>query len=72
MGALEPCMRDLERMKTYLARGPAGVDVERTKIFWRGDRLEWILARGYHGWLLGEIERGRVLWPGLGIPGAPG
>lgn len=68
MRELAPCKADLERMKNYLAQGPAGIDVERSKIFWRGDRLEWMLARGYHAWLHNEIEQGRVLWPGLAIP----
>jgi hypothetical protein len=68
MRALDICKADLDRLKSYLAQGPAGIDVERTKIFWRGDRLEWILARGYHRWLLREIEDGRVIWPGLAIP----
>jgi glutathione S-transferase len=68
MRGLDVCKADLDRTKSYLAQGPEGLDVERTKIFWRGDRLEWILARGHHRWLLGEIEAGRVLWPGLGIP----
>lgn len=68
MRELEPCKADLERMKAYLAQGPAGIDVERHKIFWRGDRLEWMLARGYHEWLHREIVEGRVLWPGLAIP----
>lgn len=36
---------------------------ERTKIFWRGDRIEWLLARGFHEWFFGEIKAGRVLWP---------
>jgi glutathione S-transferase len=68
MRALDVCKADLDRVKVYMAQGPAGVDVERVKIFWRGDRLEWMLARGYHGWFLREIEEGRVMWPGLGIP----
>lgn len=58
---------DLERTKRYLA-GAATLDIERTKLFWRGDRIEWLLARGYHGWFVGEIEAGRVLWPGLAVP----
>jgi hypothetical protein len=36
---------------------------ETTKIAWRGDRIEWILARGYHDWFLAEIRCGRVIWP---------
>ncbi|MBW2159538.1 MAG: glutathione S-transferase family protein [Deltaproteobacteria bacterium] len=58
---------DLARTKAYLAE-PASMDIEREKIFWRGDRIEWILARGYHEWFVNEIEEGRVLWPKLGIP----
>jgi glutathione S-transferase len=67
MRALDACARDLERTKAYLANA-ASADLERTKIFWRGDRIEWVLARGFHRWFVGEIEGGRVLWPGLGIP----
>lgn len=55
-------------MTEFLSAGSSDQH-ERHKIFWRGDRLEWMLARGYHGWLMGEIAAGRVMWPGLGIPG---
>lgn len=58
---------DLARAKAYLAN-PAELDIEREKIFWRGDRIEWLLARGYHEWFMNEIEEGRVMWPGLGVP----
>jgi glutathione S-transferase len=68
MRGIETFARDLERTRRYLAQG-AALDVERIKIFWRGDRLEWLLAKGHHEWLMREIEAGRVLWPGLGIPG---
>ncbi len=68
MRTLEICQGDLERVKTFLGQGAENLDVERHKIFWRGDRLEWILARGHHRWLVREIEEGRVIWPGLGIP----
>jgi hypothetical protein len=30
---------------------------------WRGDRIEWILTRGFHDWFYGEIRAGRVAWP---------
>ena len=36
---------------------------ERRKLFWSGDRLEWLLARGQHRWLLAEIEAGRAVFP---------
>ena len=58
---------DLARVKTYVA-DPDALDIEREKIFWRGDRIEWLLARGFHDWFVTEINEGRVLWPGLGIP----
>ena len=52
-----------------MARAPEN-DLEREKIFWRGDRIEWILARGYHEWFFKEIEEDRVLWPKIGTPSA--
>lgn len=60
---------DLQRTKQYLEKIPAeGEDIERRRIFWRGDRIEWMLARGYHQWFMKEIEEDRVIWPGLGVP----
>ena len=67
--ALGPFARDLERVKTFLTHAAASDTHERRKIFWRGDRIEWLLARGFHGWFAGEIAADRVLWPGLGLPG---
>lgn len=70
----QPAMADdLERTKAFLAKVIEPKDsrhdlYERNKIFWRGDRLEWMLARGFHGWLSKEIESQRVAWPGLSIP----
>jgi glutathione S-transferase len=69
MRGIEICRADLERTRTYLASIGAR-NIERRKIFWRGDRIEWVLARGYHDWFVREIREGRVIWPGLGIPGA--
>lgn len=36
---------------------------ERTKIAWRGDRLEWLLSKGFHDWFFEEIHQDRVIWP---------
>jgi len=36
---------------------------ERRRIFWRGDRIEWLLSRGFHKWFFGEIEAGRAIFP---------
>jgi hypothetical protein len=68
MRGLPICAADVERAKSYLAALKTH-DLERDKIFWRGDRIEWLLARGFHGWFAKEIEERRVLWPGLDIPG---
>jgi glutathione S-transferase len=67
--ATEAFADDLTRVKLFLAAFMKADVHERNKIFWRGDRIEWLLARGYHEWFAGEIASDRVLWPGLGIPG---
>ena len=36
---------------------------ERRRLFWSGDRLEWLMARGFHRWFLNEIEAGRTAFP---------
>ncbi|MEZ4361435.1 MAG: glutathione S-transferase family protein [Kofleriaceae bacterium] len=60
---------DLERAKRAAATLSVSSDYERQKIFWRGDRIEWVLARGFHGWFAKEIEAKRTLWPGPNVPG---
>jgi glutathione S-transferase len=66
--ALPPFAADLRRVRAFFVSFVRGDAHERRKIFWRGDRLEWLLARGYHDWFAGELRNDRVLWPGLGIP----
>lgn len=53
---------DAQRTRNFLKTMSTDTH-ETTKIAWRGDRVEWILARGYHDWLLDEIREGRVIWP---------
>ena len=67
MRALPICAADLHRARDFVADLRAR-DVERRRIFWRGDRIEWLLARGFHAWFFNEIEEGRVLWPGPAVP----
>jgi hypothetical protein len=43
-------------------------DIEKRRIFWRGDRIEWMLARGFDAWFFNEIGEDRVAWPGPGVP----
>ncbi len=54
---------DSKRTADFMRSIPTNTSFERTKIFWRGDRIEWLLARGFHDWFTGEIKAGRVLWP---------
>jgi GST-like protein len=61
------CAADLERAREFMAH-IGGDGLEKRKIFWRGDRIEWILARGFHDWFFNEIREQRVLWPGPPLP----
>jgi glutathione S-transferase len=67
MRALPICAADLQRTRDYVA-GLKDLDFERRKIFWRGDRIEWMLARGFHAWFFDEIRHDRVAWPGPALP----
>ena len=37
---------------------------ERRRLFWSGDRMEWLISRGFHQWFVGEIVAGRAAFPG--------
>lgn len=61
MRALAVCRADLDRAKEWLE---AAGSLERpAQIVWRGDRIEWLLAHGFHEWFFDEIRRGHVAWP---------
>jgi len=53
---------DAKRTAAFL-KTLSGSSHELRQLFWSGDRLEWLLSRGFHGWLLGEIEAGRAVFP---------
>jgi len=67
MRKLPICAADVRRARDYIAR-IEDLDVERRRIFWRGDRIEWMLARGFHEWFAREIAEDRVIWPGPALP----
>lgn len=67
MRALDICQADVERARTFM-RNIDQSKIETRRLFWRGDRIEWLLARGFHKWFMQEIEEDRVLWPGMGLP----
>jgi glutathione S-transferase len=64
---LAPVQADMARARAWMGNLDKQ-NIERVKIFWRGDRIEWMLASGQHKWFMNEIESGRTIWPGLGIP----
>ena len=36
---------------------------ERKRLFWSGDRLEWLFAHGFHDWFANEIRADRATFP---------
>jgi glutathione S-transferase len=62
--ALHVCRADLERVQAFLRAAQSEVTLQRPpRIVWRGDRIEWVLARGFHEWFFEEIRNSRVSWP---------
>jgi glutathione S-transferase len=55
---------DAKRTAAFMAQFASAGTHERRRIFWRGDRIEWLLSRGFHQWFLAEIEGGRAVFPG--------
>ena len=55
-------MHDGRRTAAFL-KEPSSAGYERTKLFWSGDRLEWLLSRGFHDWFMAEIAAGRAIFP---------
>jgi glutathione S-transferase len=68
MRSLPICLSDLRRARDFVVN-IRDRDLERHRIFWRGDRIEWMLARGFAGWFFNEIKEDRVAWPGPALPG---
>ena len=67
MRALPICAADLRRARDFVV-DPEGTRLRAGRIFWRGDRIEWMLARGFHDWFFKEIAQDRVPWPGPELP----
>jgi glutathione S-transferase len=56
-------LADARKTAAFLREG-RHLSHERRKLFWSGDRMEWLISRGFHNWFLGEIEAGRAVFPG--------
>lgn len=53
---------DAQKTATFLKEG-RHLAHERRRLFWSGDRMEWLISRGFHKWLFAEIEAGRAAFP---------
>jgi glutathione S-transferase len=56
-------LNDARRTGEFMKSLSTNTSFERERIFWRGDRIEWLLARGFDDWFFSEIRAGRTLWP---------
>jgi glutathione S-transferase len=62
MRALPVFAADGKRTRAFMQTLASGTH-ERRRIFFSGDRLEWLLSRGFHDWFAGEVRAGRVAYP---------
>jgi len=65
MRALPVVRADLEHVKRSAIEkfAPGASPYEATKIVWRGDRIEWLVAHGFQGWFQAELAAGRAVVP---------
>lgn len=65
MRALPVVQADLAHVKQNVAEklAPGASPYEAEKVVWRGDRIEWLLAQGFHDWFRSEILAGRAVVP---------
>jgi glutathione S-transferase len=56
-------LNDARRTGEFVKSIPTNTSFERERIFWRGDRIEWLLARGFDDWFFAELRAGRTIWP---------
>jgi glutathione S-transferase len=61
---LDVCRADVERTQTFLRA--AGTLQRPPRIVWRGDRIEWLLARGFSEWFFTELRADHIAWPRAG------
>jgi glutathione S-transferase len=64
MKRLEPVRRDLANIRRAVERfGSETSPYEAHKIIWRGDRIEWLLSKGFDDWWRSERRSGRAVVP---------
>jgi glutathione S-transferase len=68
MRGIPAVARDVEHVKRGIqgVLRPDGARVyEGTVVVWRGDRLEWLFANGFHAWWATELAEGRAHVPSM-------
>jgi glutathione S-transferase len=64
MRSLKVVRDDLDYVKRMAIEKFSGASpYESEKIVWRGDRIEWLFAKGFHAWWMAELEAGRAIVP---------
>ena len=65
MRALPVVRDDLAQVKKMALErfGAGNSPYEGVKVVWRGDRLEWLFANGFHSWWGEELRAGRAVVP---------
>jgi len=67
MRDLEPVIKDVESVRAAASRlFSSESNYEAEKIIWRGDRIEWLLARGFDAWWAAERAAKRAIVPTSG------
>jgi hypothetical protein len=54
-------LNDARRTGEFMKTIATNTSFERERIFWRGDRIEWLLARGFDDWFFAEVRAGRTI-----------
>jgi glutathione S-transferase len=66
MRALPMVRRDVETVRRGVTENLSSPDAspyESERVVWRGDRLEWLFANGFHEWWVNEAREGRAVVP---------
>jgi len=64
MRELEPVIEDVASVRVAASGLLSGKSIyEAERVIWRGDRLEWLFARGFDGWWAAERAAGRAIIP---------
>jgi len=56
-------VHDRKRTASFLKALASANTYERRRIFWSGERIEWLFSRGFHDWFANEIAADRVAFP---------